>query len=94
MKQFENFTVANEIYDYVMEKYDQTSKSHFFVAFRAYVNYKMHEGTSIKDHIDQMSIKHSNLATLGKEMGWELQIIYLLMSLPPSWENACQTLSL
>lgn len=77
-----------------MEKYDQASKSHSIEAFRAYVNYKMHEGTSIRDHIDQMSIKHSNMATLGKEMDQELQIMYLLMSLPPLWENAYQTLSL
>lgn len=52
VKQFEQLTTAKEIYDCVTEKYDQTSKSHLVEAFSAYVNYKMPEGTSIRDHND------------------------------------------
>lgn len=37
-----------------MEKYHQTTKSHFMEAFGAYVNYKMPERTFIKDHINEM----------------------------------------
>lgn len=77
-----------------MDKYDETSKSHLMEAFSAYVNYKMPEGSFIRDHIDQMAVRYSNLTALGKEMDEDFQIMYLLMSLPPSWENVPQTLSL
>lgn len=87
VRQFEHFNTTKEIYDYAMDKYNETSKSHLMEAFSAYVNSKMPEGSSIRDHIDQMAVRYSNLAALGKEMNEDFQIMYLLMSLPPSWEN-------
>eukprot|EP00268_Persea_americana_P015395 TRINITY_DN17093_c1_g1_i3.p1 TRINITY_DN17093_c1_g1~~TRINITY_DN17093_c1_g1_i3.p1 ORF type:complete len:267 (-),score=36.41 TRINITY_DN17093_c1_g1_i3:293-1093(-) len=63
-------------------------------SFSNYVNYKMPEGTLINDYIDQMNIRLRNLFALGRDMDQELQRLYLLQSLPPSWENVFQTLSL
>lgn len=94
MKQFEHFTTTNEIYNFAIKRYNKTSKSHLMQAFGTYVNYKILEGTSIRDHIDKMVVRHNNLATLVKEMDKGFQILYLLLSLPPSWENVCQALSL
>ena len=65
---FGHFNTAKEIYDYAMNKYDETSKSHLMEAFSSYVNYKMPVGSSIRDHIDQMTVWYTNLAALGKEM--------------------------
>ena len=53
-------------------------------AFNAYVNYKMPDGSSIRDHIDQMGVLYSNPTALGKEMDEDFQIMYLPMSLSPS----------
>ncbi|XXG80818.1 hypothetical protein AAC387_Pa09g1593 [Persea americana] len=47
VKQFEHFNTAKEIYDYAIDKYDKTSKSHLMEASSAYVNYKMPDGSSI-----------------------------------------------
>lgn len=44
------------------------------------------EGTSVIDYIDQMSIIVRDLAAVGREIDLELQIMYPLQSLPPSWE--------
>lgn len=41
-----------------------------------------------------MNIRLRNLIALGRDMDQELQRLYLLQSLPPSWENVSQTLSL
>ena len=38
IKQFEHFDTVKETYDYAMDKYDETFKSHFMEAFSAYVN--------------------------------------------------------
>lgn len=84
MKQFERFTTTNGIYNFVIKKYNETSKSHPMEAFGTYVNYKILKGTSIRDNIDKMVVKHNNLATLVKEMDKDFQIVYLLLSLPPS----------
>lgn len=94
VKQFEQLTTTKDIYDCVTEKYDQTSKSHLVEAFSTYVNYKMPEGTSIRDHNDQMSVKYSNLVALRKELDQDFQVMYLLMSFPSLWENVPQTLIL
>ena len=53
----------------------------------------MPKGTSVNDHINQMNIRLGNLTALGRDMDQELQRLYLLQSLPPSWENVSQTLS-
>lgn len=53
-------------------------------AFGTYVNYKILKGTSVRDNIDKMVVRHNNLATLVKEMDKDFQIVYLLLSLPPS----------
>lgn len=57
VKPFEHLTTVKEIYDCAMEKYDETSKSHLMEGFSAYVNYKMMEGASIKDHIDKLLVR-------------------------------------
>ena len=41
-----------------------------------------------------MAVRYINLVALGKEIDEDFQIMYLLISLPPSWENVSQTLSL
>ena len=53
-------------------KYDASIVSHLMEAFSNYVNYKMPEGTSINDHIDQMNIRLRNLIALGRDMDQEL----------------------
>lgn len=87
VKQFEHFTTTNEIYNFAIKKYIDTPKSHLMEAFGTYFNHKILEGTSIRDHIDKMAARHNNLATLVKEMDKDFQILYLLLSLPPSSEN-------
>lgn len=57
VKQFEYFTTIKKIYECTMEKYDQTSSSHLTEAFSTYVNYKIPEGPSIRDRIDQMLVR-------------------------------------
>ena len=94
VKQFEQLVSAKETYDQIITKYDASTVSHLMEAFSNYVNYKMPEGTLINDHIDQMNIRLRNLIALGRDMDQELQRLYLLQSLPPSWENVSRTLSL
>ncbi|XXG42407.1 hypothetical protein AAC387_Pa01g2698 [Persea americana] len=52
VKQFEQLASAKEIYDQIIAKYDAITVSHLMEAFLNYVNYKVHKGTLINDHID------------------------------------------
>lgn len=67
---------------------------HLMEAPNNYVDYKMTEGTSIKDHIHQMNRRSRNLIALGGDIDKEFQRLYMLQSLPLSWDDVCQTLSL
>ena len=77
-----------------MDKCDEISKSHLMEAFSVYVNHKMPDRSFMRDHIDKMAIRYSNFTALEKEMDTDFQFMYLLISLPPSWDNVSRTLSL
>ena len=84
VKQFEQLALAKEIYDQIIAQYDASIVSHLMLAFSNYVNYKMPEGTSINDYIDQKNIRLRNLIVLRSDMDQELQQLYPLQSLSPS----------
>ena len=53
---------------------------------------RMHEGTSIKDHIDEFNKVVLDLSNLDVKIDDEDQAVLLLCTLPPSYENFVDTI--
>lgn len=62
VKQLDHLLTSKQIYNQVIQKYDQSTKSHLMEAFHTYVRHKMLEEASVRDHIDQMSTRVRNLS--------------------------------
>ena len=47
----------------------------------------MKEGTSVTSHLNEFNIIFTELVFRGLELGEEVQCIFMLCSLPPSWDT-------
>lgn len=62
VKQFDHLLKSKQIYNQVVQKYNQSTKSHLMEAFQAYVRHKMLEEASVRDHVVQLSTRVRNLS--------------------------------
>ena len=53
----------------------------------------MKEGTNVTTHLNDFNIIFTQLVSQGLDFGEEVKCIFMLYSLPPSWDTFCTTIS-
>ena len=56
-------------------------------------NLRYHEGQSMTEHLNQLEHIFNQLTTMGVEFNDEMQALWLMGTLPESWETLCVSLS-
>ena len=60
---------------------------------RKMFNVHMKEGTNVTSHLNEFNIIFTKLVSQGLEFGEEVKCIFMLCSLPPSWDTFCTAIS-
>ena len=57
------------------------------------VNLKMKEGTSISSHLNELNSIYGKLVAQEVEFKESMKVLFLLITLPDSWDTFCTTVS-
>ncbi|MCO5603985.1 hypothetical protein L7F22_058142 [Adiantum nelumboides] len=54
---------------------------------------RMKEGTNVTTHLNYFNVIFTQLVSQGLDFGEEVKCIFMLCSLPPSWDTFCTAIS-
>lgn len=83
---------VTKLWDRLRVMYDKKSLSTRLYTSVKLFSFRMLDGTSLQDHIDAFNLIVAELASLGETVENEKKALYLLTSLPKSYEHLVQTI--
>ena len=92
------FTIVGEptakaVWDKLCANYESKSASNKVYLMKKLFDLRMKEGTNVTSHLNEFNIIFTQLISQGLEFGEEVKCIFMLCSLPPSWDTFCTAIS-
>ena len=92
------FTVVSETTSFNLWKklcstYEKETASNKVYLMKRLFELQMKEGTSVASHLNEFNIIFSQMQAQKLEFGDEVKAIFLLCSLPTSWDTFCTTIN-
>ncbi|MCO5579489.1 hypothetical protein L7F22_033344 [Adiantum nelumboides] len=92
------FTIVGEptaraVWDKLCSKYEIKSASNKVYLMKKLFDMHMKEGTNVTTHLNDFNVIFTQLVSQGLDFGEEVKCIFMLCSLPPSWDTFCTAIS-
>ncbi|MCO5611719.1 hypothetical protein L7F22_065977 [Adiantum nelumboides] len=86
-------TIAFELWDSLCSAWDGESASNKVFLIKKLMRLSMKEGSSVSSHLNEFNSLYSQLTSKGLNFNDEMKAIFLLFSLPASWDTFNTTMS-
>ncbi|MCO5609915.1 hypothetical protein L7F22_064150 [Adiantum nelumboides] len=92
------FTIVGEptaraVRDKLCANYESKSASNKVYLMKKLFDMRMKEGTNVTTHLNDFNVIFTQLVSQGLDFGEEVKCIFMLCSLPPSWDTFCTAVS-
>ena len=92
------FTIVGEptakaVWGKLCANYESKSASNKVYMMKKLFDMRMKEGTSVTTHLNDFNVIFTKLVSQGLDFGEEVKCIFMLCSLPPSWDTFCTAIS-
>ena len=84
---------AKDVWDKLAFDYENKSAMNKVFLMKKLFDLRMKEGGTISSHVNDFNIIFTQLTTQGLEFDMEVKCIFLLCSLPSSWDTFCTAIS-
>ncbi|MCO5610859.1 hypothetical protein L7F22_065101 [Adiantum nelumboides] len=80
-------TTAFELWDSLCSAWDGKSVSNKVFLMKKLMHLSMKEGSSVSSHLNEFNVLYSQLTSKGLNFDDEMKVVFLLCSLPASWNT-------